>query len=291
MADLAVDFLLQNLQRVRLYRSHLIREAENHLEMLENNLHLFKVFLKDATRRGLTENESVRDLIRQINEVVYEAEDIIDAVVSQAVESKLKNYFLGVFQTPERLLRGITKDVESVGLKVKDIYSEETRTELDSVHISDDEPTKAPLVRQQNIVLGLEDEAERIIDYLKEEAQELDIISIIGVAGIGKTTLAAKVFHDPKIQYKFRTRIWVRVSQDFTQKNLFLSILRELTSITEDMYLRRNKELARLIACYLGSKGCFLIVMDDVQIAENWDELKIAFPKSNNMGKVLITSR
>ncbi|PIN14882.1 hypothetical protein CDL12_12485 [Handroanthus impetiginosus] len=141
MADLAVDFLLENLQRLQICRPHLICEAENHLQMLESNLRLFKAFLKDAIKRGLTENVSVRDHTRQINDVVYKAEDIIDALVSQAAESKLKNYFLRAFQTQaEKLLGGIAKDVESIELKVRYIFSDETWIEeLASVHINDDE--------------------------------------------------------------------------------------------------------------------------------------------------------
>ncbi|PIN14873.1 hypothetical protein CDL12_12486 [Handroanthus impetiginosus] len=140
MADLAVDFLLQNLQRLQSYRPHLIREAENHLEMLENYLRLFKAFLKGSAKKVMRNDESVRDLVCQINDVVYKAEDIIDAVVSQAAESKVKSYFLRAFQMQEeKLLSGIAKDVEPVGLKVRDIYSDETRIELASIRINDNE--------------------------------------------------------------------------------------------------------------------------------------------------------
>ncbi|PIN00322.1 hypothetical protein CDL12_27180 [Handroanthus impetiginosus] len=140
MADLAVNFLLQNLQRLQIYRPHLIHGAENHLEMLENNLHLFQAFLKDSTKKRLTEDESVRDVIRQINDVVYEAEDIIDVIVSQAAERKTKKYFLRAFQTPaEKLLLAIVKSVESLGLKVRDIYGDRSTIDFDGVHINDDE--------------------------------------------------------------------------------------------------------------------------------------------------------
>ncbi|PIN08450.1 Apoptotic ATPase [Handroanthus impetiginosus] len=292
MEDLAVDFLLQNLQRLQIYRPHLIREAENHLETLENNLRLFKAFLNDdATKKALTQNDSVLGLVCEINEVVYELEDIIDAVVSQAAESKTKNYFLRAFPTPPEKLLAIVKDVESFGFTIRDMYEARSTIDFAGVQTNDDELEEAPQLRKDNNVVGFEDEASRVIGHLKEQNDHLDVISIVGMAGLGKTTLAAMVFHDPEIQYEFRTRIWVCVSQDFTEKNVFLAILRELMSITDNMYRKSNKELAQLIASYLGGRRRFLIVMDDVWTLKDWDELKIAFPQSNNMGKVLITTR
>ncbi|PIN08451.1 hypothetical protein CDL12_18975 [Handroanthus impetiginosus] len=138
MAELAVDFLLQNLQRLQIHRPHLIREAENHVKMLKDNLPLFRDFLKDSIEKRLTEDESVRNLIRQINEFVYEAENIIDAVVSQAADSKTKKYFLRAFQTPAEKLLAIAKDVES-GLEVRDIYGDRSTIDFAGVHINIDE--------------------------------------------------------------------------------------------------------------------------------------------------------
>ncbi|PIN18787.1 hypothetical protein CDL12_08544 [Handroanthus impetiginosus] len=145
MADFAVNFLLQNLHRLQIYRPHLIHEAENHLEMLENNLHLFQAFLNEySIKKRLTEDESVRNLIRQINDVVYEAEDIIDAVVSQAAESKTKNYFLRAFPTPAEKLLPIATDIKSVGLKVRDIYGDLSTIDFASVPINAGEPEEGP---------------------------------------------------------------------------------------------------------------------------------------------------
>ncbi|KAK4394877.1 putative disease resistance RPP8-like protein 4 [Sesamum angolense] len=92
--------------------------------------------------------------------------------------------------------------------------------------------------------------------------------------GLGKTTLAGKIFRDPGILYEFPTRIWVYVSQDFTRKNIFLAILREFTRIDEEMYHKTDQELARLVASDL-ERGKFLLVMDDVWTAEDWEKTKL----------------
>lgn len=139
-------------------------------------------------------------------------------------------------------------------------------------------------------MVGFEDEAEKLIGYLREETDEFDVISIVGMPGLGKTTLAGKIFNDPDIQYEFPTRIWVYISQDFTKKKVFLDILRGFTRLTDEMHQKTEMELAQLVASHL-ARGKFLIVMDDVWTSEDWDKLKTALPKSNKTGKVLITSR
>ncbi|KAG8378689.1 hypothetical protein BUALT_Bualt07G0011400 [Buddleja alternifolia] len=289
MADAAVEFLLENLQQLLLYHAHLISDAKNQVETLENDLRLFKAFLKDSTKKR-RKDDSLRELVRQIRDVVYEAEDIIDAFVTQAAESKSKNYFLRAFQTPVKLL-GIAKEVEAIGGKVRAIYGDKSKLDFATLSVADGgaEETEAPLVRQENVV-GFEDEAEKIIGYLTNEADYLDVISIIGMPGLGKTTLAGKIYRDPAIQYEFPTRIWVYVSQEFTKKDVFISILREFTRITDEMYKKSDHDLAREVSSHL-ERGKFLIVMDDVWTAEDWDKLQIAFPKSNKAGKILITSR
>lgn len=139
-------------------------------------------------------------------------------------------------------------------------------------------------------MVGFEDEAEKLKGYLNEESKELDVISIIGMPGLGKTTLAGKIFRDPAIQYEFPTRIWVYVSQEFTKKDIFLTIIKEFTSITEEIKNKNDKELAKQVAGYLETTK-FLLVMDDVWTCKDWDHLRIALPKINKRGKVMITSR
>ncbi|GFP86244.1 putative late blight resistance protein homolog r1a-6 [Phtheirospermum japonicum] len=293
MADAAVEFLLENLKQLLLHHAHLISDAKNQVEKLENDLRLFKAFLKDSTKKRRTD-ESLRELVRQIRDVVYEAEDIIDASVTQAAESRSKKYF-GSLMAPARL-HNIAEQVQTVRRKISDIYGGKDKIDLANLALGDAEPeikpeNQAPVVRQENVV-GFEDEAKKLIGYLNQETEHLDIISIIGMPGLGKTTLAGMIFRDPKIHYEFPTRIWVYVSQEFTNKDIFLAILRKIiTNFNEAMYTQKSAaELAQEVATHL-QRGKFLIVMDDVWTADDWEKLQIAFPKSNNNGKILITSR
>ncbi|KAL3621934.1 hypothetical protein CASFOL_034130 [Castilleja foliolosa] len=90
------------------------QKGKNLVERLEKDLRLFKAFLED---------NSLRELVVQIRNVVYGAEDVIDAFVTQAAETKSRNYFLRALKTPVPLLN-IAKDVEAAGSKVRDIYND-----------------------------------------------------------------------------------------------------------------------------------------------------------------------
>lgn len=141
-------------------------------------------------------------------------------------------------------------------------------------------------------MVGFEDEAKKIIGYLTEQTQQLDVISITGMPGLGKSTLARKIFRDSDVQNEFPTRMWFYVSKQLRRKDMFLSILNEFTEErnVETYSGKSDQELAQLVAATLQNKE-FLIVMDDVWTTEDWDKLQVALPTSNNMGKVLITTR
>ncbi|PIN26360.1 Apoptotic ATPase [Handroanthus impetiginosus] len=287
MAEAAVEFLLENLKQLLLYRSKSLSGVREQVEKLEQDLSLFKSFLEDSTRKR-RKDEYLRKLTREIRDIVYEAEDVIETFMIQAAESTSKSYFTRAFSSNK--LHAITKEVENVGRKASVIYSERGRIDFASVIAGEGRPEdlEAPFLIQDNVV-GFEDEVEKLIGYLHEDTEQLDIISIIGMPGLGKTTVAGKIFCDPRIQFEFPFRIWVYVSQEFTRKNVFLSILKEFTTIS-DLYHKSDQELAKLVIDYL-ERGKFLIVMDDMWTPDDWYKLKVALPKSNKSSKVLITSR
>lgn len=149
--------------------------------------------------------------------------------------------------------------------------------------------TQPPIVEEDNVV-GFEDEAEKVINLLTGGSDDLEVISIVGMPGLGKTTLAKMIYRDPKIEYEFYNRAWVYVSQDYSRKEVFLNILCNFMQLTDAMYKMNDENLGKELSKFL-EKGKYLIVMDDVWTEEAWNDLKIAFPKNNKSSRILITSR
>ncbi|KAL0286306.1 UNVERIFIED_CONTAM: putative late blight resistance proteinR1A-10 [Sesamum angustifolium] len=297
MEDASVRFLLENLNRLRLHQADLISDVKDQMERLEKNLLLLKRFLNESTGK----REILEEVTARIREVVYKAEDAVDVYVSQALEKETEKYFRRASDPPGKLL-GVVEEVESTGARVKELYDDQrqidiSRSQTDSVSDSESTPTQLQKLEgnqvsfvRQDIVVGFEDEADKIIEYLNEDTGELDVLSIVGMPGLGKTTLARKIFRDPTIEYEFPIRLWVSVSQVYSARDIFLTMLRDLSWITEDMYGKTDEEIAQTLCARL-EREKFLIILDDVWTTKAWDDLRDAFPSNKKANKILITTR
>lgn len=140
-------------------------------------------------------------------------------------------------------------------------------------------------------MVGFDEETKAVIDILTGESEQLQAISIVGTGGLGKTTLAKRILHDPKIEYEFNVRSFIYVSQSYKRKEVFLRILRAITIVSADTYNMSDDMLAEMIREQLRNRKYFFI-MDDVCTRDAWDDIKIAFPyRDNSSSRVLITTR
>lgn len=126
------------------------------------------------------------------------------------------------------------------------------------------------------------------MDYLSEPKEELDVISIVGIAGLGKTTLAGKIYQNERICYEFPIRIWGHVSGSSNYRNVFLNILKMFTR--QDMSSLSDAELSESARACL-EKEKFLLVLDGVSSRDDWKAIQPILPRSNGRSKILITSR
>ncbi|XP_042010409.1 putative late blight resistance protein homolog R1B-23 [Salvia splendens] len=292
MGEPALAFLLDLVKEVMKDYKDVISGAENEFGQLNNELRQLKAFLKGDVQRYYREDSQLKELERQIREVVYEVEDTIDACLTRAIE--VKGFPMSMFKYFGSTHYGLAKKVKSIREnKVKPLF-DQAKLNFAGMQIADgvqDQRTKLKTenpIRQHRVV-GFNMQEETITGYLMTEKQSLEVIPIIGTPGQGKTTLAWKVYQNEIVCNNFPNRIWVYISQKFNRRDVYLQILQSFTPNKYNSKLD-NFTLVETVRLCL-EKDKFLLVLDDVWSVDAWNEIKEIFPRNNGKGKVLITSR
>ncbi|EYU24542.1 hypothetical protein MIMGU_mgv1a020452mg [Erythranthe guttata] len=121
------------------------------------------------------------------------------------------------------------------------------------------------------------------------ESSKLQVIPIVGMGGIGKTTLATNAYQDPLVIENFMIRAWVTVSQDYSPQKVVSSLVDSMKELINTERYRGESDEEKVYKCLKGMK--YLIVMDDVWSTEAWDDVRMIFPDENNGSRVVLTTR
>jgi hypothetical protein len=154
--------------------------------------------------------------------------------------------------------------------------------------------TPSTSLQDGSCVYGRDKDKEGIIKFLlddnSDDGEEVTVIPIVGMGGVGKTTLAQLVYNDDYLKHVFDFKAWVCVSEEF-------DILR-VTKIITQAVTRRTCEMNDLNLLQLDLQGMlkerkFFVVLDDVWIEDyvNWDLLIKPFQRGIKGSKILVTTR
>jgi hypothetical protein len=147
-------------------------------------------------------------------------------------------------------------------------------------------------------VIGRDDDKKNIIHFLMgPDAAENDInvnvnvIPIVGIGGLGKTTIAKLVYDDERVANHFDLRMWVCVSEHFDVNRLIKDILKSATGANIDETLGVDLWQTRLRNCLKNKK--FLLVLDDVwnEDRSKWIELKGLLSGGSMKSRIVVTTR
>ncbi|KAM3382997.1 hypothetical protein P3S68_008572 [Capsicum galapagoense] len=243
------------------------------LQQFYENLERLRAILEKPWKE--TENlKALTSLEAEIAKLAYNAEDLVDSesrevLLAQNVEERSRAVLEFLFVL-ERALGCIDSTIKQWMATSESIKTLKVQT-YSLVGL----PEHA-VERPQNMMVVYETVFEMILDQLASRERELEVVSVVVMAGIGKTTLATKLYSNPILPK-------ATASQEHCVRNVLLALL----STTSD---EPDNQLADRLHTLLKGKRYF-VVINDIWTAEAWDDIKLSFPDCNNGSRIVLTTR
>ncbi|KEH32974.1 disease resistance protein (CC-NBS-LRR class) family protein [Medicago truncatula] len=317
MAETAVSFAVQLCQFVVEERT-LVTGVESDFNDIKDDLESIQSFLKDADRKaddddeGGGTNEGVKTWVKQVREVSFRIEDVIDEYIMCEAQRMNHSIFTATLQMFPGLLRimnphhQIASQIQDIKSTLGKIKERRTRFPFQSDNESGSyrgskaprigDPRMAPYFIEETQVVGFESPTNELIRRLVGGDNEHTLVSVVvGMGGLGKTTLAKHVFDNDLVKSHFDCRSFITVSQSYTMRELFTEMIKKLCKdkndpIPKGLQKMDDKTLIIQVRQYLETKR-YLVLFDDVWKEKFSDEIKHALISNNKGSRIIVTTR
>ncbi|RVW81175.1 putative disease resistance protein [Vitis vinifera] len=307
MAEGTVTFFAEKLSNLILQEASVFGQVEGQIKLLRNELEWMRLFLKDADSKRIYD-ERIKLWVNQIRNATHDAEDVIDEfIVNMDNRQRRLNTLKCLkclptcvgFADKLPFIHELDSRVKDINVMIGAIMANRSKYGLGDLVASSSSTTdqvaahkeKRPPVVEESDVVGIEDGTEEVKQMLMKEETRRSVVSIVGMGGLGKTTLAKKVYNQRDVQQHFDCKAWVYVSQEFRAREILLDIAKHFMSLSDkEKEEMRESELGDKLCEYLKEKK-YLLVMDDVWSSEVWSRLRSHLPEAKDGSKVLITTR
>ncbi|OWM64994.1 disease resistance protein RPM1-like [Punica granatum] len=310
MAESLVSILLPKLT------SFIENEVQYREEVISVRAELERIraFLRVADSLEET-NEEVKVWVKQIRDIAYDTEDALDELRlllghdhgagPSGISGLLQRMSCCVLNFKARYR--IANELQRVHTRLKSVCEGHRRLRnkvsqaeqrgppgADGDSNWQDHRGNALLVDEADLV-GIEEPKKQFMEWLMEGDSDRKVFSVVGMGGLGKTTLIKQVFEDPTVKKHFAVSVWITLSRSSDIEVLLKELLRQLTRVIRKPVPpgadTMNGHWLKIFIKDLLQRRRYLIVLDDAWHTSEWDAIKHALPNNSYGSRIVITTR
>ncbi|XP_060670309.1 putative disease resistance protein RGA4 isoform X2 [Ziziphus jujuba] len=273
-------------------------DLKKEFEKLEKTMDALVAVILDAEAKRI-HNHKIKHWLERLEDAVDDVDNLVDEFQTEAlgrqvmtgneITKKVRVFFSSSNQIAFHVK--MSRKLEKIKETLKDIKEDSSLSS--SIPLPQETYTEYvnrethSFVRDEQVI-GRDDDKMNIIELLlsfdSQDNNNVSVLPLVGIGGLGKTTLAQLVFNDEMVVKHFELRMWVCISNEFDLKIILEKILKSQGPSLDDLQSSLRKKLN-------GKK--YLLVLDDVwnEDREKWLKLKTLLMDGSQGSTILITTR
>ncbi|KAM5552173.1 hypothetical protein ABKV19_026842 [Rosa sericea] len=286
--------LLKKVASLATQEFDLVWGFNGEITKLRESLLMLEAVLQDAEHPQQDQGEAVKLWMKKLEDIAQHADDVLDdygyellrrkVQLRNQMKKKVQDFFS--LSNPIIFRVKMTQKIKKINTSLDELNMKAgviglvARRSLDATTshgISIERETYSLLKEDENNIIGRDNVVADIVQALTKSNHNLEsdlpVLAIVGMGGLGKTTLAKSIYHESEISKHFEKKMWICVSTPFEVNSILRGILEYLKP--ENAAVKAIDAICNILREELKGKR-YLLILDDVwnEDAEKWKDLK-----------------
>ncbi|XP_056161598.1 putative disease resistance protein RGA3 [Syzygium oleosum] len=277
--------------------------VKRELEVLKDTVSTLWAVLEDAEEK-YDQSLQIQVWLEKLKDVFYDARDVLEEFNIEATRQELsghnemfkevRTFFSSSNQLAFKLkmsskVRALREQIEAIKADRR-FHLDERNSPVDREWRKREE--RHSFRCEEDIIAGREDDMRGLMKFLLDSymPENISILPIVGMGGVGKKTLARKVYNNAQVGLYFDLKMWVRVSVDFDVDKIVKNII--VCAMKKERTTVAMGQLQSELKAQIDGKRYLLVLADLCSVEQQtWLSLKTLLAGGARGSKILITTR